>query len=216
MKAKDIEVGEVYAVGSSRWPKRARVTGIIRARRTPGYMLDHRHDDYIGNGYRRDEQHGRPVAMVVYLDHMSDREQPIALTEVREPWADHEAAQQIARELAAEQQERREERLRGLVERIQRCVGVELANTAASRGRLDRASFTLDDLATFVEAVLESSDVRALVTDGHNMRLTLGAIESAYQHHDEDDLEGHIDSIPTRCHEWEKRARRLNVDWWNR
>lgn len=151
MKAKDIEVGEVYAVGSDRWAKKARVVGIERAHLTSGYMTDRRHPDYLGNGYRRSE-HGKPVAMVVYLDQSDQREQPVALSKVRRPWAEHEAAKQIERELAAEQQERREERLRGLVERIQRCVGVELANTAASKGRLDRASFTLDDLATFVEA----------------------------------------------------------------
>lgn len=58
--------------------------------------------------------------------------------------------------------------------------------------------------------------LKSLITDGHNLRLLLGRIESARYANDDDDLDGSIGSIPSYCHEWEKRAQRAGVDWWNR
>jgi len=91
--------------------------------------------------------------------------------------------------------------------RVSRLAHIDMANhaiaAAANEAYLAGVKATRDGL-------------KALVTDGHNLRLLLGRIESARYANDDDELDGAIDNIGTYCHEWEKRACRANVDWWNR
>lgn len=91
--------------------------------------------------------------------------------------------------------------------KVSRLAHIDMANHAI-------AAATREAYLAGVKATRDG--LKSLITDGHNLRLLLGRIESARYANDDDDLDGSIDSIPSYCHEWEKRAKRANVDWWNR
>lgn len=60
------------------------------------------------------------------------------------------------------------------------------------------------------------ASLASLITEGHNMRLLLKRIAAAHEKRDDEALVELLGSIPRYDHEWEKRAKRAEVDWWNR
>jgi hypothetical protein len=67
-----------------------------------------------------------------------------------------------------------------------------------------------------IAQVDQHGDLKALITDGRHMYRILEAIQEATAGMDDDELAGIVADIPSALHEWEKRAQRAGVDWWNR
>lgn len=72
--------------------------------------------------------------------------------------------------------------------------------------------------------VEQGGDLHALITDGHNLEVrlrdTLGQLESAIRDDWSEEVRERafdtLDAGRRGLYEWDKRARRSKVDWWNR
>lgn len=154
MRAKDIEVGVEYAIGSAKWTKRGKVKRITRGTATYGYTMRREGEEYLG-GYRIDPERGSTV-LVVY-EHAGIGSTPHTTVctpgQVRCLWADHEEAEAERRLDQRIEREQREAERNATLDRIEQACGPEWRERA-DNSRND--AFNLATLAEFVEAAAAS------------------------------------------------------------